>query len=137
MRAVVDTNVLISATFWTGRPKRILNRIRHGEITFLTSQILLDELKDILIRTDKPFRLTKTEAEHVVTVMRNLAEIIQPHSNLAICRDKNDNKVLECAVDGQAEWIITGDQHLLELRSFQGIRIVTPQDFLNQFESKR
>ena len=137
MRAVVDTNVLISATFWTGRPKQILNRIRHGEITFLTSQILLDELKDILLRADKPFRLTKKEAEQVVTVMRNLAEVIQPHSHLSICRDKNDNRVLECAVDGRAEWIITGDQHLLELRSFQGIRIVTPQDFLNQFESKR
>jgi putative PIN family toxin of toxin-antitoxin system len=63
MRAVIDTNVLISAIFWTGRPKQLLNKIRHGEITFLTSQILLDELNKILVRADKPFKLSEKEAE--------------------------------------------------------------------------
>jgi putative PIN family toxin of toxin-antitoxin system len=63
MSAVIDTNVLISAIFWTGRPKQLLNKIRHGEITFLTSQILLDELNKILVRADKPFKLSEKEAE--------------------------------------------------------------------------
>ncbi len=134
MRAVIDTNVLISATFWTGRPKQLLNKIRHGEITFLTSQILLDELNKILVRADKPFKLSEKEAEQVVETMRNLAEVIQPRSRVSICGDEDDNRVLECAIDGRAEWIISGDLHLLELQSFQGVKIVTVGDFLNQLE---
>ncbi len=58
MRAVVDTNILISATFWSGKPKQILNMFRRGEIRFLTSKILLDELKEILVGNDKPFGLS-------------------------------------------------------------------------------
>ena len=134
MSAVIDTNVLISAIFWTGRPKQLLNKIRHGEITFLTSQILLDELNEILVRADKPFKLSEKEAEQVVETMRNLAEVIQPRSRVSICGDEDDNRVLECAIDGRAEWIISGDQHLLELQSFQGVEIVTVGDFLNQLE---
>lgn len=134
MRAVIDTNVLISATFWTGKSKQLLNKVRHGEITFLTSQILLDELKEILVRADKPFKLSEKEAEQVVKSMRNLAQVVQTHSRMSICRDKNDNRVLECAIDGRAEWIISGDLHLLELQSFQGVKIVTVGHFLNRLE---
>lgn len=134
MRAVIDTNVLISATFWTGKPKQLLNKVRRREITFLTSQILLNELKEVLVREDKPFRLLEEEAERVVTAMRNLAEIVQIHSRVTVSRDEDDNRVLECAIDGQAEWIISGDPHLLELQSFQGIKIVTVADFLSKFE---
>lgn len=134
MRAVIDTNVLISATFWTGKSKQLLNKVRHGEITFLTSQILLDELKEILVRADKPFKLSEKEAEQVVKSMRNLAQVVQTHSRMSICRDENDNRVLECAIDGRAEWIISGDLHLLELQSFQGVKIVTVGHFLNRLE---
>ena len=63
MRVVIDTNVLISATFWTGRPKQLLNKVRRGEVIYLTSRILLDELKEILIRVDKPFKLYENDAK--------------------------------------------------------------------------
>ena len=131
MRIVIDTNVLISATFWTGNPKQLLNRVRKKEFVLLTSQILLNELKEILIRPDKPFKLSEEEAEHVVNSIRSLAEIVRTHSFVKICRDEQDNRVLECAVDGGAEWVISGDAHLLELQSFQGVRIGTVGDFLS------
>lgn len=57
-------------------------------------------------------------------------EIVQPYSLVTRCRDEADNRVLECAIDGRADWIITGDMHLLELRSFEGIKITTVADFL-------
>jgi len=131
VRIVIDTNVLISATFWTGNPKQLLNRVRKKEFVLLTSQILLNELKEILIRPDKPFKLSEEEAEHVVNSIRSLAEIVRTHSFVKICRDEQDNRVLECAVDGGAEWVISGDAHLLELQSFQGVRIGTVGDFLS------
>ena len=134
MRAVIDTNVLISAIFWTGSPKRLLNRVRRGEVTLVTSRVLLDELKEILVRPDKPFKLTEEEADRVVKAMQNVAEVVETQSQVRVCRDEKDNKVLECAVDGRAEWIITGDAHLLELQSFKNVRIVTVAEFLEDFE---
>ena len=134
MRVVIDTYVLISAIFWTGKPKQLLNQIRLGRLTFLTSEILLAELKEILTRKDKPFGLSVEEAERVVAAMRDLAEVVEPQQRLSICQDEEDNRVLECAVEGRAEWIITGDRHLLNLKSFQGIPIVTVADLLGQRE---
>ena len=130
MRAVIDTNVLISATFWTGKPKQLLNKVRRGEVTFLTSEVLLDELKEILVRADKPFKLSEEETARVVKAVEDVAEIVKVHSRVSECRHEQDNRVLECAIDGRTEWIITGDVHLLELGFFQGVRIVTVADFL-------
>ncbi len=130
MRAVIDTNVLISAIFWPGKPKQLLNKVRRGEIVFLTSQALLAELKEVLIREGKPFQLAEEEAQRVLSGIRELAEIIRPHSLVTRCQDEADNRVLECAIDGRAEYIITGDTHLLELKSFEGIQLTTVADFL-------
>lgn len=77
MRVVIDTNVLISAIFWTGPPKVLLNKVRQNEFVFLTSQILLNELKEILIRPDKPFKLSEKEAAQAVNEIRSLAEIVR------------------------------------------------------------
>jgi hypothetical protein len=93
----------------------------------------LDELKEILVRPDKPFKLTEEEADRVVKAMQNVAEVVETQSQVMVCRDEKDNKVLECAVDGRAEWIITGDAHLLELQSFKEVRIVTVAEFLRRF----
>jgi putative PIN family toxin of toxin-antitoxin system len=134
VRVVIDTNVLISAIFWTGKPKQLLNQVRLGRLTFLTSEILLAELREILTREEKPFKLSAEEAERIVAAMRDPAEIVEPQQRLSICRDEEDNRVLECAAEGRAERIITGDRHLLDLKSFQGIPIVTVADFLSQYE---
>jgi putative PIN family toxin of toxin-antitoxin system len=134
VRGVVDTNVLISAIFWTGKPKQILNKVRRGEILFLTSGPLLEELEGVLIEKDKPFKLAPEEAERIIIGMRELAEIIQTHTRVAACEDEKDNRVLECAIDGDAECIVTGDLHLLKLNPFKGIRIITVTDFLKYCE---
>jgi putative PIN family toxin of toxin-antitoxin system len=116
---VIDTNVLISSIFWTGKPKQILNKVRHGEILFLTSGILLRELKEVLIEKNKPFKLSEEEAERIIIEMRELAEIIPTHTRETVCQDEKDNSVLECAIDGGAKFIVTGDVHLLKLNPLQ------------------
>ena len=85
MRIVIDTNVLISAIFWAGKPKQLLNKVRRGEVTFLTSEDLLSEFKEVLMRKDKPFKLSSEEAERVVTEMRGIAQIIHPNSQVIVC----------------------------------------------------
>jgi len=103
---------------------------------FLTSEILLKELKEILIRADKPFNLSEEEADFVVHRIRSLAVIVQTQIVVRICRDEEDNRVLECAIDGRADWILSGDAHLLELQSFQGVRIGTVADFFRCIEQQ-
>lgn len=134
MRIVIDTNVLISAIFWTGKPKQLLNHVRRQKITFVTSNQLLDELREILMRQDKPFHLSGNEADQVVEAMRGFAEIVEPHSQITVCHDEMDNRVIACAIDGKAEYIITGDLHLLGLRSYKSVKIMGVSDFLNHFE---
>lgn len=133
MRAVIDTNILISAIFWSGKPKQLLNRVRRGEVTFLTSQALLTELREVLTREDKPFKLSDEEARRVLTSISGIAVIVQPQSSVTLCRDETDNRVLECALDGRADWIITGDEDLLDLRSIEGIKITTVAAFFEAF----
>ena len=130
MKIVIDTNVLISAIFWTGKPKQLLNKVRRGEATFLISEDLLIEFKEVLMRKDKPFKLSLEEAERVVTEMRGIAQIVHPNSQVVVCKDERDNKVLECAIDGRAEYVISGDLHLLGLKSFKGVKIISVMDFL-------
>ena len=134
MRIVIDANVLISAIFWTGKPKQLLNHVRRQKITFVTSYQLLDELRQILIRQDKPFHLQDKEADQVVEALRGSAEVVESHRQLSICHDEMDNRVIACAIDGRADYIITGDLHLLGLRSYQTVKIMTVSDFLSHFE---
>jgi putative PIN family toxin of toxin-antitoxin system len=69
VRVVIDTNVLISAIFWTGKPKQLLNHVRRQKITFVTSYQLPDELRQILIRQDKPYHLQDNETDQVVEAL--------------------------------------------------------------------
>jgi len=77
VRVVIDTNVLISATLWTGRPKKLLNQVRQGHLILLTSDALLLEFRAILTRKDKPFKLTEDEAEKLVSSVEDLAEKVR------------------------------------------------------------
>lgn len=72
-RVVIDTNVLISATFWAGKLKQLLNAVRRGEVVFLTSEILLEELEEVLTAEDKPFNLKEEETRRIVDHLRELA----------------------------------------------------------------
>ena len=129
MRVVIDTNLLVSAIFWTGRPKLLLNLVRMGQVTFLTSKALLSELNEVLTSERKPFQLRQREADKIIDHLKDMAEIVHTQSRVSVCKDDPDNRVLECAVDGRADYILTGDKDLLKLRSFEGIKIAKVSEF--------
>jgi len=132
MRVVLDTNVLISGIFWTGKPKKIINYARKRKIIFLTSKKLLEELKDVLTSKQKPFKLTKKEASIILDHLKKIGEICNIKSSISVCVHEADNRVLECAIDGKADYIVTGDKHLLEIGKFENIEIITVKEFLNK-----
>lgn len=133
MRVVIDTNVIISGIFWTGKPTQILNLARIGKLTFLTSRYLLQELYRILVSENKPFHLNKDDANLIKNHIKGFAEVIKTKTKVSVCVDDADNRVLECAIEGRADYIITGDKDLLKLSSFKGIKIRSVAEFLKSF----
>ena len=128
MRVVLDTNVMVSALLFGGYPERVFLAGLRGEIQLLTSRALLRELERVL--TEK-FKLGVRLVKDAMDLLKTLAEIVETTSRLKVIADPDDdNRVLECAVDGNAEFIVTGDtKHILPLKEYKGILILRPSEF--------
>jgi uncharacterized protein len=121
-RVVLDTNVIISALFWTGPPRDLYNLVQENKIIMLLSEDM--EREFIRVLGYSKFGLSAQEILPLVTHLRNNAELVRPAAALSvITADPTDNIFLECAADGQADYIISGDKHLLDLGSYRGIPI--------------
>ena len=133
MRAVLDTNVLVSALLWHGPSNALLAHARAATIDLIISAALLDELADVIARRKFSAILERTTRtpEHILSELRVLAEVvIAPPLPKPVCRDPDDDAVLACALAGQADLIVSGDDDLLVLKEFQGIRITKPAEAL-------
>ena len=131
MRCVLDTNVLVSALLVPGsKPRRALDRaFQEGKV--LLSFATLAELYDVLHR--KQFRryLEEEDVRSFIAALARESDWIDVNVQINACRDPKDNKFLEIALSGRATHLITGDADLLVLDPFQGIRILSPQEFLD------
>jgi len=127
VKVVLDTNILIPAIAFGGKPQEVLNLVLEEKIIVFISPILLAEFKEIY---RKKFPLSKEDFELTIKNIEELFEIIQPIKTLGVCRDEYDNRVLEAALEGKCSYIITGDKDLLDLGSFKNIEILTTEQFL-------
>ncbi len=133
MRAVFDTNVLIAALLWRGPPHVLLQHVRAGTVSMVSSPVLLAELADVLGRPkfDAILVKTNTSRERSLAEVRQLAEVIEPPPlPQPVCRDPDDDQVLALALAAKVEVIVSGDDDLLSLKSFEGIPIVSPAQAL-------
>lgn len=130
MRFVLDTNIIISALlFQESKPARAFHTaIKTGEILYSSST--LAELKDVLWRDKFDPYITQKERDKFLSSFLLTATPIEINETITACRDPKDNKFLELAVSGQANFIITGDDDLLILNPFQEIQIITPANFI-------
>lgn len=129
MRVVPDTNVLISAIFWEGNESKIIELAEEGSLTLVTSLPILEELKEVL--SYQKFALNKEKVNEQVEYYFFLAELVSPTEKVDLIQeDPSDNKFLECARKGEAEYIVSGDQHLLRLKEFKGIQVVKGEELL-------
>jgi putative PIN family toxin of toxin-antitoxin system len=129
LTAIFDTNILFSATGWRGNPFQCVERARAGEFGVFTCPELMEELAEKL-GTRLHFSADQV-AETLADYLGFLKVIQIPKTLTAVCRDPDDNMVLECALAGHAQYIVSGDKDLLELKEFRGIRIVRAAEFLN------
>lgn len=132
VKAVLDTNVLISGVIASGYSAKILDAARREEIKLVTSIHMLEEFSDVISRrriTRKYPKVTE-DAETLLDFFRAFAEFVSgvPEEN-QISPDRDDDFVLACAVDGKADYIVSGDPHLLDLKSYKKIPVLTPREF--------
>jgi len=129
-RIVCDTNVLISGYLWKGATRRMLDLVRTGQQwTLLSSSDTMNEF--IRVLAYQKFGLTPIEIEPLVADLRQHSIFVQVRSKLHIIQnDPTDNIFLNLAVDGKAELLVSGDRHLLDLKAFRGLPIVSVRSFL-------
>ena len=139
MRAVLDTNVLVRAIMQPrGSLGRLLWLLRSGAFILIYSQPLLDELEEVLRRPSILRRLAFDQVDTAppLRLIRQRGEAVVPECRIAACHDPDDDRVLEAAVAGRADVIVTSDQDLLVLHPFEGIPIVRPPEFLAMLASQ-
>jgi putative PIN family toxin of toxin-antitoxin system len=129
MKIVLDANIFISSFFWGGNPRAVLERaINKSDELFITKDIL-EEIEDVSGRPK--FHAGKNEIEYLINSIEEIANkiVIKNKINKG-SRDTTDNKYLECAMAAAADYIISGDIHLLEIKEYRKIKIVTAREYL-------
>jgi len=132
MKIVMDTNVLLSSTIWAGSANRVLLMLISNGAKFYTSKAILDEYEEV-VRRDFP---------KLVDMLPHLMENIVSFSIFAessvklgvVKEDEDDNRIIECAMAANAEFILTYDRHLLKLKEYEGVKILKPESMRRLLE---
>ena len=130
MRVVFDSNILISALLFPGgRAETAVANILEGMDDLVISRPILREVLSVLA---SKFSRDKEEISRVAVVLGEMGEIVDPSRRVEVFRDEPDNRILECAVEGKADVIVTGDKAMLALGEYQGIRLMTLAEYLDR-----
>lgn len=127
MRVVLDTNIFISALNFGGKPGILLEMALTQVFTLVVSEEILDELQRVLrVRFDSD----RGAVAAALGDIRKAAMLVTPRLTFSDCQDPDDNRILEAAVEADADLIVSGDKHLLRMKRFRGIDILTASEFL-------
>ncbi|MDA3923540.1 MAG: putative toxin-antitoxin system toxin component, PIN family [Kiritimatiellae bacterium] len=136
MRIVCDTNVLISALLWGGTPGRILERIETGRDTLYTSYHLLQELAKVLNypKISRILERRNLSSNDILELVIENAQIVETSDTpiRIVPDDPDDDHVIECAITAHADFIVTGDSHLLDLNVWKLILILSAGEYLQK-----
>jgi len=128
IRVCLDTNILVSALLFGGKPEEILDLAARKQINIISSPIILAELQQVLINK---FMWTDNDAKQSLKSLMEILTLVVPQQKINKIKYGPDNRILECAVEGKADFIISGDKkHLLPLSEFKEIKIITASQLL-------
>jgi len=129
IRVLPDTNIIISSVFWRGNPYEVIRRGILEEYRLVISTEILDE---VVGKLRNKFQFPEESIQELIDILMTHCHVVDVTSKFDVVRDKKDNKIVECAFDGKADYIVTGDPDLLELKEFKGIKIVKAKEFLEE-----
>jgi uncharacterized protein len=135
IKVTIDTNVIISAILFGGKPEVIIKLAEAQKIALVLSQDILAETAYVL---RSKFSWENHKIEMVEAMFRQIALFVTPQQRLKLIKaDDPDNRILECALEGSVDFIVCGDKkHLLPLNSFKGIPIIEPAMFIKQYQAR-
>lgn len=132
-RLVIDTNVFISAILFDGLPEKVIDLVKKREVLLIVSP----EIEAEILRKIHQFPVTADMVEDLMFILEETVIKVAPPRRLSICRDPKDNMFLEAALEGEADFLITGDKDLLTLKRFNGVPIVKPRQFLEAIDKEQ
>jgi putative PIN family toxin of toxin-antitoxin system len=136
MRIVCDTNVLISGLLFGGSCRTIIRLVSEGRLDGFTSSALVTELEGVLLRPK--FGLGTSQVGAIVDLVRQTFVSVSPRETItAVAGDPDDGVVLEAATAAAAHVVVSGDEHLLRLGEFHGVRIVSPSSLIAGLRGKQ
>jgi putative PIN family toxin of toxin-antitoxin system len=139
VKVVIDTNVFVSSILNPkGIPAKILDLVRDEKIMMVTSLLILKEAQEVLLypHVQKLHGFDEPRVDLELNKIRLLAEITAGSLKLEVVKDDpSDNKFIECAVESLTDYIISVDHHLRDIKEYQGIKIISPAEFLNYWNS--
>ena len=140
VRVVLDTNVYISGLLWTGTPHRLIHAAEVGALAPVTTPAIMDEVREALGRPKFIMRMNalNTSTGELMESLLSIVEIVPGISiERVIEHDPEDDKILACALASRAQWIVSGDEHLLRLKRYRNIPILTPRAFWDRWSKAR
>jgi len=132
IKVVLDTNILVSALITTGKPRALLFKIVDGEAQLILSRGILEEL--VVVAADDKIRLYVEDEEvaEFLQILNDVAEVVRLRSRFKVVKDDpGDDVILRNAYYGEADYIVSGDKHLLSLKAFRDIKILTVDEILS------
>lgn len=131
-KVVFDTNIYISALHFQGSiPRKILELADASVFSLLISKQIIAEIRGVL-RVKFKYELPKLDL--MEELILSICELVEPKNRINFIKaDPDDDNILECAVEGKAEFIISGDHHLLKIKEYQGIKIINARTFLEDY----
>ena len=128
LKVILDTNIIVSGLFWRGSPHKVLEMARRREILAFCSQEMIVELHDVLVRKLKISRSDANILVDSVTAFMQPIKSVRPIR--VVADDPDDDKFVACAAAASADYIVSGDSHLLAIERYKKIRILRARDFL-------
>jgi len=135
MKVVYDTNIIISGLLFSGKQRELLKYVIDHSVQLIISHSIIEEIGDVITRSK--FKVHRELQVISVAELIELSKLVHPTKKVNIVEnDLDDNMIIECAIEGNAEFIITGDSDLLKIGSYEGIKIIDTNAFLNILQNK-
>jgi len=129
MKVILDTNVIVSGIFWKGASEKVLYAWADDKFKLVISSEIIKEIIKTLMNFK--IKLPFNEILLWLSVLLWKAELVEPEERVYVVKDDpDDNKFIEAAIEGNADYIVSQDKHLLNIKEYKGIKIILPEDFL-------
>ncbi len=129
MKITVDTNFLISSTQWGNSvSRRLLDIMIEKDIEIYITDFVIEEFSRVLKRD---FKYDEEDVERFIEIVLSLTKLVVTKNEINIIKDDpSDNKIIECALESESDYILTYDKHLLNIKEYKGVKIIKPEEFL-------